>query len=78
MSPRPKNLFFDAPALRRVQSDLLRLDLKAASTKSINDFYDSFLACFLHHGRESKSRPTSPRLEPWMSFLSTEELEVVM
>jgi hypothetical protein len=73
---RPKNLFFNPPALRRVRTSLGQLDLKAGSMKSITDFYDSFLSCFYDHGRESKPKLTSPRLEPWMSFLAADELEV--
>ncbi len=78
LEARQKNLFFNGEAIRRVQADLVHLDLGAGSRKPLEEFYKTFLACFYDHGRESKPKRDSPRLEPWMTFLSSDELEVQM
>jgi hypothetical protein len=76
LTVRQKNLFYDHAALRRVESALTKLGLKTCAAGSIDAFYDAFLDCFYAHGKTSKPKPASQRLEPWMTFLSTDELEV--
>jgi hypothetical protein len=75
--PRPRNLFFDSAALRKVRAALAKPTLLSNFSRSLEEAHEALLACFYDFGREAKLRPDSPKQEPWMSFLSSEELEVI-
>jgi hypothetical protein len=73
---RPRNLFFDTASLKRVRAALSKPSLIPSFSRSLDEAYDSLLACFYDFGREAKVKLDFPKQEPWMSFLSAEELEV--
>jgi hypothetical protein len=73
---RERNFYFDYAAISRVQRSLEQLPPKLHPSTSLDDTYSAILGCFYEHGRVSNPRPMSSRQEPWMSFLSSDELEV--
>jgi hypothetical protein len=76
LTPRPRNIYFDQAAIRKVQYALTRFGEHMGTLSSLDDFYEAFLGCFYEAGHKSKSRPSSVWQHPWMSFLSSDELEV--
>ncbi len=76
--PRPRNLFFNTASLKKVRAALSKPSLIPAFSRSLDEAYDALLACFYDFGREAKMRPVFPQQVPWMSFLSAEELEVIV
>jgi hypothetical protein len=73
---RERNYFFDYAAIAKVQRSLVDLGTTLGALVSLDDFYAALLGCFYSHGSVSKPRPMSSKQEPWMTFLSSEELEV--
>ncbi len=73
---RERNFFFDYAAISRVQKALSGLGETSALRESVDDLYSAILRCFYEHGKVSKPRIPSTKQEPWMTFLSSDELEV--
>jgi hypothetical protein len=76
MTPRERNLFFDYGAIGRVQQALAQLNVELRPSNSLDEQYQAILGCFYAHGQVNRARPSSDKHEPWMTFLSTEELKV--
>ncbi len=73
---REPNMYFTYSNLGSVSRALRRLSNAMSFGWSLDRLYDEVLSCFREYGSASRGRTNSPRHEPWMSFLSDDELEV--
>ncbi len=76
MTPRERNLYLTYQGLGAVTRSLRHLSERMQISWTIDRLNDEILQCFYAHGHTSRGRVHSPAHEPWMTFLSDNELEV--
>jgi hypothetical protein len=74
--PRERNLYFTYQQLGAVGRSLIRLSERLQLSWSVDELNAEILRSFYEHGRPNRGHISTPRQEPWMMFLSDDELEV--